>query len=288
MRIGGMGPSGTGDGRSGKLRGTLRSCSFTVPLLLLCSLRALAAPPVGQWIWTGRDRGIFAESQKVLPELRGAPWVSTLTVERGALAQRLAQPPQVAGAPARMLLVRFDDRVAGLFASLDDATLAAQVDARLRALLDAVGRSGASPSEVQLDFDCPVRLLPRYATLVKALGQGALRGRAIWLTSIYSHVRAPAYGALFQGLVAGHILQLFDTGDGLRPSQADEVVRTVEQQGLPFQLGLGAFERHRGHASTHHREWFSARAAFERSPLYRGLWIFPGGQRWLPLVEVKP
>lgn len=257
-------------------------------LLVLCSHPAFAAPPVGQWIWTAKDRTVFAESQKVLPELRAAPWVSTLTVDNGVLAQHLAQPPQVAGAPARMLLVRFDDRVAGLFSTLDDATLAAQVDARLRALLDAVGRAGASPSEVQLDFDCPVRLLPRYAALVKALGQGALRGRAVWLTSLYAHVQDSAYGALFRGLVAGHILQLFDTGDGLRPSQADEVVRAVERQGLPFQLGLGAFERHRGRASTHHRAWFAARPVFERSSLYRGLWIFPGGQRWLPLVEVKP
>jgi hypothetical protein len=243
---------------------------------------------VGQWIWTEQDRRIFAESQKALPELHAAPWVSTLGVVEGALAQRLAQPPRVAGAPASTLLVRFDDRVAGLFDTLDDATLAAQADARLRALLDAVARAGAAPAVVQLDFDCPVRLLPRYAALVRALGQGALRGRALWLTSLYAHVRSPAYGALFQGLVAGHVLQLFDTGDGPRPSQADEVVRAVERQGLPFQLGLGAFERRRGRASTRHRAWFSVRATFERSPLYRGLWVFPGGQRWLPLVQEQP
>ena len=186
----------------------MRAC-FTV-VLLLWVFPAFAASPVGQWIWTEQDRRVFAESQKVLPELRATPWVSTLT---------------------------------------------------------AVARSGASPGEVQLDFDCPVRLLPRYAALVKALGQGARRGRSLWITSLYAHVQAAAYGELFRGLVAGHLLQLFDTGDGLRPAQAEEVVRTVEARGVPFQLGLGAFER---------------------SPLYRGLWIFPGGQRWLPLVEEKP
>ncbi len=171
---------------------------------------------------------------------------------------------------------------------MDDAGVAASIDARLRKLMDPVLRTGVDVTEVQLDYDCPVRLLRRWASVVGILSGGALAGRTLWITSLVDHVRQPDYGDLFRGRVAGHILQVFDTGDQVLSDSPARVGLLADQQRMPFRLGLGAFERRLpGGRRTDHRAWFDAVRPMARSPWFRGVWVFPAGQPWVPLVRAS-
>jgi hypothetical protein len=142
---------------------------------------------------------------------------------------------------------------------------------------------------VQLDYDCPERLLPRWAAVVRTLSRDALSGRTVWLTSLVAHVRHRNYGDLFRDNVAGHIVQVFDTGDRMSVPYARQLERLVTRHRMPFRLGLGAFERRLANgATTHHRAWFAAVRIVNGSPWFRGVWVFPGGSQWAPLLERAP
>ena len=92
-------------------------------------------------------------------------------------------------------------------------------------MLAAAQRSGVAISEVQLDYDCPERLLRRWSAVTAILSRGVLAGRRVWITSLISHVRHAEYGDLFRANVAGHILQLFDTGDRMSLPHARQIER---------------------------------------------------------------
>lgn len=259
----------------------------------------------GQWIWSATDLARWRQARATRPALRPGVWTSTVwwqgNATGGAVRQRLAlSPAMVAGAPMAVL-VRFDDRLhAAWLAAGDgaagDSAIAAGLDARLAELLRVVGATGADVREVQLDYDCPVRRLARWAAVVARLRRGALAGREVWITSLPSHVAQRDYGAHFRGVVSGHILQVFDTGVEPSPAAADRLVAALDRAGLPYRLGVGAFERvvpaggtpaaNPGGAPhlTRHRAWFALAPHFARSPAYRGLWVFPGEQPWEPLA----
>jgi hypothetical protein len=79
---------------------------------------------------------------------------------------------------------------------------------------------------------------------------------------------------------------VFDTGDRMSLSHADQIERLTARHRMPFRLGVGAFERSLANgATTNHRAWFSAARVMQRSTWYRGLWVFPGGEEWAPLIE---
>ena len=159
------------------------------------------------------------------------------------------------------------------------------LDRRLARVL-ALADEGSVPRALQLDYDCPTRLLPRYATLLRHLRSGeSLRGRRLWITSLVVHVRDPGYGALFRPVVDGHILQLFDTGDSFDDRLASQVPELLDAQGMPFMAGVASFERRRPNgASTMHRAWFAIIPRLSKSRRYRGVWVFPAGTPWLHLL----
>jgi hypothetical protein len=146
------------------------------PALLAALLTALAAalcgdPPgaspsaplpfIGQWVWTPQDAAIFLQSRIELPDIEPAVWVSTLSFSNGDLLQRLALSPALEPGARVAIVIRFDRSVDGIWSPMDDAGVAASIDARLRKLMDPVLRTGVDVTEVQLDYDCPVRLLRR-------------------------------------------------------------------------------------------------------------------------------
>jgi hypothetical protein len=99
-------------------------------------------------------------------------------------------------------------------------------------------------------------------------------------------VRHKEYGDLFRGSVAGHIVQVFDTGDRMSPSYAREIERLASRQRMPFRLGVAAFERQLANGrTTEYRAWFGAPRIMMESPWYRGVWIFPGGRSWANLLQ---
>ena len=241
---------------------------------------------VGQWVWSRADASIFAAARHTRPALVPGVWVSTIAARGGAVEQRLALSPAAAGAPEVALVVRFDPSFTEVWATADDSTIARALDDRMTAMLRAAAPTGVAVREVQLDYDCPERLLPRWARVAGGVAGGALRARPVWVTSLVAHVRVDGYGDHFRGRVAGHILQVFDTGERTTPRDAAAIRRLADRHRIPFRLGVGAFERALpGGATTGHRAWFAAVPEVARSRWYRGVWVFPGGRPWLHLLE---
>ncbi|AHG92548.1 Protein of unknown function DUF3142 (plasmid) [Gemmatirosa kalamazoonensis] len=242
----------------------------------------------GQWVWSAADAARFAESRRADRALLPGVWVATIAFAGDSVTQRLARSPAAArdtgGAPV-VAVVRFDDAFHRAWDVMDDRALAAALGARLGRLLAALDASDARVAEVQLDYDCPERRLARWAAVVRALGRGPLAGRPLWITSIPAHVRHADYGTLFRGAVAGHVVQVFDTGDRFDAAALGTLAAALDARALPFRLGVGAFERatRRGPtaARTSHRAWFAAAPRLARSRWYRGTWVFPAGERWL-------
>jgi hypothetical protein len=259
--------------------------ALALALVALVTLPARAAP-LGQWVWTRADREPLAAARAVRPDVTAAVSVAELRFERGQVVSALRLSPRtVAGVTA--ITVRLHDSFHAAF-SLDDAQLADVTEGALRRVLALSPPSG--PAELQLDYDCPVERLPRYAALLHALHvRGVFTGRSVWITSLVAQLRAPAYGALFRGLVAGHVLQLFDTGERAEADAGEALRRLTDRAGLPFALGLGAFERGLGAARrTDHEAFWALAPELAKSALYRGSWVFPAGLPWSERVGGLP
>jgi hypothetical protein len=236
-------------------------------------------PPLawGQWIWTAQDVAVFEQSRAVLPDLRPAVWIGTVHFEQGQLQTRLGQDPlSVQG--ERAVLIRLDDDLHAAWDALPEAELARQLDERLGRLMALLRARGVEPVEVQLDYDCPVRRLSAWASVLRVLTSGSLAGERVWITSLVAHLREPRYGAWLRGVVHGHVLQVFDTGDDALASR--EVGALASRAGLPYRMGLGAFER----PGTAHALWFETLEQTCMRPTCDGAWVFPAGRVWSPLA----
>ena len=252
--------------------------------------RARRPAEIGQWIWSETDSSIYAASARAIPALVPTVWIGSIHGTRdGKVAGQLALSPRIAGVPRVGVVIRFEDDFGSVWASRTDSAIATDVSASLRSMLGAASASGVEVAEVQLDYDAPERLLPRWSVLVASLSRDVLRGRSVWVTSLVVHVRQRQYGDLFRASVTGHILQVFDTGDRMSASYADQLERLASRHRMPFRLGVAAFERELANGSrTDHVAWFSATRVMSRGPWYRGLWVFPGGRPWLPQLGSDP
>jgi hypothetical protein len=242
---------------------------------------------IGQWIWSSADSALFVDAARSIPNLVPTVWIGTIRASRdGEVQSQLALSPRISGRPTAALVVRFDDGFSSVWQSQSDSAVAIAVGAVLRDMLAAAQRSGVTVSEVQLDYDCPERLLRRWSAAIAILSRGALAGRTVWITSLISHVRHAEYGDLFRANVAGHILQVFDTGDRMSLPYARQVERLVSRQRMPFRLGIGAFERRLANGEmTDHQAWFEAPHIMRGSRWFRGVWVFPGSASWVHLLE---
>lgn len=242
---------------------------------------------IGQWIWSSTDSALFSDAARSIPNLVPTVWIGTVRASRnGEIQSQLALSPRISGRSTAAVVVRFDDGFSSVWATQTDSAVANAVGLALRDMLAATERSGMSVSEVQLDYDCPERLLPRWSAVTAILSRGALAGRAVWITSLISHVRHAEYGDLFRANVAGHILQVFDTGDRMSLPYARRVERLVSRQRMPFRLGIGAFERRLANGeTTDHQAWFEAPHIMRGSRWFRGVWVFPGSAPWVHLLE---
>jgi hypothetical protein len=244
----------------------------------------------GQWIWTAADSARFAEASRTISRLAPTVWIGSVRGSRdGRVTTQLAQSPRLAGTSRVGVVIRFEDDFTAVWDQQPDSAIAEDVARALGALLAAAGTSGVEISEVQVDYDCPERLLERWSTVVSRITRDVPAGREVWLTSLVAHVRHREYGDLFRDRVAGHILQVFDTGDRMSLSNADQIERLASRHRMPFRLGVGAFERTLANGnSTDHRAWFAAARVMSRSEWYRGMWVFPAGRPWTHLVRVAP
>lgn len=266
------------------IRPLLRLLRVTAPLLVLTACTSTPATlQDGQWLWSSADRSVYLAARATEPGLRPGVWVSSISFDTTArqLVTRLALPPTLVPGPIAVV-IRFEDGMHQAWGRVPDAELAVATDSVVGRVLRLVRAAGVPVAEVQLDYDCPVRRLPRWAAIVGTLTRGTLRNEEVWVTSLVAHLREPEYGGLFRGRVAGHIVQVFDTGEDPTPARVDELQHLLRRQQLPFRFGVGAFERRLGpDSTTNHLGWFAARAGLARLPQYRGLWVFPAGRSWL-------
>jgi hypothetical protein len=230
--------------------------------------------PFAQWVWTEADLEPLTVLRAAQPGAVAGVHIATLRRAELGVRAELHLAPTLVEAP-RALVIRLDDDLHPLFDALPDDGIAAALAAPLTRLLALADARGASV-ELQLDYDVPVRLLPRWAAVLRVLRGGCLAGRPLWVTSLVAHLQRPDYGALLSGVVDGHILQVFDTGD--HAPSAPAVLALADAAGLPYRWGLGAFERG---AATTHRAWFQATAACAGRCQAR--WVFPAGQPWADL-----
>ena len=254
-----------------------------------CEREVAQATETGQWIWSASDSALFADAARSIPDLVPTVWIGTIRASSdGTVRSQLALSPRIAGRPTVGVVVRFDDSFSNAWASQTDSAIANALGIALGNMLAAAQSSGIALSEVQIDYDCPERLLKRWSVVVSKLATGPLTGRTVWLTSLVAHIRHRDYGDLFRGSVAGHILQVFDTGEHMSLPRARQLERLASRQRMAFRLGVGAFERRLANGeTTSHQSWFEAPHVMRGSRWYRGVWVFPGGTPWTPLLE-KP
>src|SRR6185437_1279544 len=145
----------------------------------------------------------FAEAARSIPKVIPTVWIGTIRASgNGSIQSQLALSPRIAGRPSVGVVIRFDDSFTKAWASQSDTAIARVVGGALRDMLSAAETGDVTISEVQLDYDCPERLLRRWSVVVGQLSRDALGGRAVWLTSLVAHVRHPEYGDLFRPHVA--------------------------------------------------------------------------------------
>jgi hypothetical protein len=265
------------------------------PLLLSILLLVPVAPvsaqelTYGQWIWTTSDAQQYERVVTQVRDVVPGILVSTLKLTDHQVTQQIGLWPGTERAPGGVaLVVRFDDSLHDIWRSKTVARDVVEIEAKLRWLLQSAAQADVTVREVQLDYDCPNRRLAAWADLLARLRSDVLRKVPLWITSLPTHMQNPRYGILFTGTIAGHILQLFDVGTQLTIADARSLAAQAEGQGLPFRVGLGAFERIQPSSLqqadpvllTDHSSWFAALPAFATQSHFRGAWVFPAGMPW--------
>ncbi|MBC7841369.1 MAG: hypothetical protein H7099_03625 [Gemmatimonadaceae bacterium] len=243
------------------------------------------APRLGQWVWTRADVARYAESAGVRPDLEAGVFIGAVHCDAASrkLVAHAGLPLSASGAAVVTAVIRFEDGLDRCRTATDSAhTFDASLDSVVSVLRSR--GSGTRVAAVHLDFDAPQRALRAWAGSVRFLATHSLVRDSVWVTSLIAHLREPEYGDLFRGVVRGHVLQVFDTGEVVTGTQVHEAVRLATRARLPFRLGLGAFERSTRAGVTDHRAWFGAIARFAPIAEYRGIWIFPAGRSWISIL----
>lgn len=243
-----------------------------------------APPAVGQWVWTRVDAARYAESVATIPALEAGVFIGAVRCDTSThqLVAQAGLPPTVVPVARPVAVIRLEDGLYGCRTVSDPPEVfEIQLDSAVRVLRRRGG--DVRYAAVQLDHDAPQRGLGEWAASVRYLRAHALAGDSVWVTSLIAHLREASYGTLFGGVVSGHVLQVFDTGELATESQVSEAVRLVRRADVPFRVGLGAFERQTTRGKTSHRAWFAAVPKFAAVRGYAGVWIFPAGARWVTL-----
>jgi hypothetical protein len=203
--------------------------------------------------------------------------VHVATIERrtdGMHVMRRALSPDVAGGGREVaVVVRFDDSIHADWSEGSEGRVVEAIAPLLSRILEEVDATGVLADEIQLDYDAPVRALASWATVVRALARGPLRGRDVWVTSLPAHLALVDYGAIFAGAAVGHILQIFDTGLTCTTEHAVTLGAELAAAGLRFRIGVGGFER--AARPGDHECWRIEAASWRALAGYAGVWVFP-------------
>jgi hypothetical protein len=221
-----------------------------------------------------------------LPELEAAVLAGSVSLIDDNLCLTRRMSPHRVKADRVAAVLRLEDSLHGLWERRSPAEIATDLGNAIEPLLAELAIESLPLPELQLDYDVPIRRLPHYAEVLARLQEGPLRRRKPWITSLPVHLGDSQFTTRLEGIVAGHILQLFDTGLRAKPEVARSLQRRLSRHsGIAFRYGVGTFERIRGQGLTDHRAWLGLGSSyFDRLAHCSGRWIFPAGQpyaRWL-------
>jgi hypothetical protein len=245
------------------------------------------AAPLGQWVWSRADVHPLELARAVRPDVDAAVQVAELRFAGAELQSTLRLSPSTVNAST--VVIRFERSVHAAWTQPRESFEASAV-AVIARVLSLVKRTAPAIKAVQLDYDCPTRSLARWAGLLRALrAGGALEGLELWTTSLIAQLREPSFGPLFRGLVAGHVVQVFDTGELADQAARARLAWLLKRADMPFRVGIGSFERGRGSVQlTQHERWWPVVAELASSPQFRGTWVFAAGQPWAERARSLP
>jgi hypothetical protein len=227
------------------------------------------APIAGQWIWTRADAQSFESVVSERPSLVPAIRIASIENRSSKLVITRGLSPAV-GAKSVALVVRIEDSVHARWDSGPNA-MADELGPLFTRVLEEAHQTGVAVSELQIDYDAPVRRLAPYARVIARLADRELVGVPLWVTSIPAHLDDPDYGVRLAGHVSGHILQLFDTGLRCTPAEISRIRAALARQPLAYRLGFAAFER----PSNLNAAWLRSASELQQSRAFSGVWLFP-------------
>jgi len=238
----------------------------------------------GQWVWTRTDRERYQAARSEAPALVAGVLIGTLLLDgTGALRVRRGLSPADLERPG--LVVRLDDSLHPVWQRRAPAEVARELVPLVVRLVADARRAGVTPRELTLDYDCPDARLADWGLVAGEVARSL--DVPVWVTSIPTHLEQRGYGEAFAGRVAGHVLQLFDTGLACTSGNSAHVVERVRAAGLPFRVGVAAFER--VGRSSEHACWRASAGRLREIPGWSGQWVFPGGEDVrVALREVRP
>ena len=259
-----------------------------IPFVLICCLWTpfAAASPLGQWIWTRHDWAPFEKARVGRPDLVAAMHIATLSWDAAKQDFKvdLALSPTWHQASGKNVVVRIDDKLHFGWRSSETAVIARALDRKIRRLKSFMTSSGTDVAW-QLDYDAPVAALEKWAEALAFLHgpSGALYKHNLWITTLVSHILDHSFEPSMRGIIQGHILQIFDTGDDLSKAQLQAVETRLSVSRIPFAMGIAAFRRVNNHANEPtndfdtQMEWVTK---LSHQTNFRGTWVFPAGQNW--------
>ncbi|HRF59252.1 MAG TPA: DUF3142 domain-containing protein [Fimbriimonadaceae bacterium] len=232
---------------------------WLLALWALVGVASCSRPPTPHlatsfWFWHG-PASLDASQQKDLQSI-GVKTLyvlgATIAQEDGHLAVVLPQRFEPTGAQDVHLVFRLDGTIGAEFERLDLDALAEKI-VNAHARVGAQARAqGWSVTGLQLDFDCPVRLLRRYADLVSRVRDGLPSGTALSVTGLSSWYASSNIEDLAK--VCDEIVpQCYEASlgtslDRLQPvshlALLERTIERAERLGKPYRIGIPAY----GHA----------------------------------------
>ena len=150
------------------------------------------------------------------------------------------------------LVVPFDRGVIRHFEDTPTEKLAKAILIEFGANRKAAEAAGHRVRGLQIDFDCPTRLLPRYARMLREIREGLAMGQRLSIAALATWLTAAAYREVLEPLDF-HVPQFYE---GEMPKRLEDFkpvanqrsleagIRKAEALGKPYWIGLPAY----GHA----------------------------------------
>lgn len=231
-------------------------CVGAVVLCLGCRGTKIQPRQVSFWYWNTP----FEISDSMENQLRGLG-VNVLFVRAGTLSAvdhepQLTSPQQWTSTRKPFhahLVFRFDDTITRRFESMPNEALVTCISAAFSAQRKSAENFGLKVKGIQIDFDCPARLLPKYAALLKAIRRSAfgsnglqlsITGLISWTGSEHYTELANAVDFVVPQMYEAAFSSSMDSPKAIgEPEKLADRMERASRSHLPFWIGVPAYGR---------------------------------------------